>query len=96
MLQLEPSTSDQRVQAIRDQLLGEEEDRRRPGRATDVSPHLAALLRGEAALDPLLSDEVDPPHGLEHTAPVFGIPVTLIFIMPLLGVLGLVAWAVLH
>ncbi len=96
MLQHELSASDQRIQTIRDQLQGEEEDRRRPGRATNVSPHLAALLRGEAATDPLLSDEIDPLYGLEYATPMSGIAVSVIMSIPLWGVLGLVAWAILR
>ncbi len=103
MLQLEPSASDQRGQAIRDQLQGEDDnlqrqinDCRRRGRADDVNPSLAPLLRGEAIPYRLLSDEIDPPYGLEHTTPMFGIAITLIFTMPLLSVLGLVTWAILR
>jgi hypothetical protein len=101
MLQLEMSASDQRIQALRDQLQSEDddlqreiEDRRRPRRANDVNPNLVPLLRGEAAPDLLVSDELDPPYGLEHTTPMFGIAINLIFAMSLLG--GLVAWAILR
>ncbi len=44
----------------------------------------------------LLSDETDPPYGLEHTTPLFPLAFYLIFITPLLGVLGLVTWAILR
>ena len=103
MLQLEISASDQRIQALRDRLQGEDDslqrkndDRRRPGRADDVNPNLVPLLRGEAAPDLLVSDELDPPYGLEHTTPMFGIAVSLVMSIPLLGILGLVAWAILR
>ena len=101
MLQLETSASDQRIQALRDRLQGEDDDlqrenddRRRPGRSNDVSLNLVPLLRGEAAPDLLVSDEIDPSYGLEHATPMFGIAVALVMSIPLWGVLGLVAWAI--
>ncbi len=103
MLELEMSASDQKIQALRDQLQGEDDnlqreidDRRRPRRAKDANPNLVPLLRGEVAPDLLVSDEIDPPYGLEHTTPPFPIAINLIFTMPLLGILGLVTWAILR
>ncbi len=103
MPQLEPSASDQGILATRDSLQSEDDDfqrknddRRRPGRADDVNPNLAPLLRGEAVSYRPLSDEIDPPYGLEHTTPMFGIAITAIFTMPWLGVLGLMIWAFLR
>jgi len=103
MLQLEMSASDQRIQALRDQLQGEDDDlqrrnddRRRPRRANGVNPNLVPLLRGEAAPDLLVSDEIDPPYGLKHTTLRFGIAVILVMSISLWGVLGLVIWAILR
>ncbi len=103
MLHLETSASDQKIQALRDQLQGEDnnlqreiDDRRRPRRAKDVNPNLVPLLRGEVVPYRLLNDETDPPYGLEHTTPRFPTAFYIIFITPLLGVLGLVTWAILR
>ncbi len=103
MLQLEMSASDQRIQAIRDRLQGDDDnlqrkndDRRRPGRADDVNSNLVPLLRGEAAPDPLASGEIDASYGLEHATPMFGIAVGLVMSIPLWGILGLAAWAMLR
>jgi hypothetical protein len=96
MLELEMSASDQKIQALRDRLQGEDDDRRRPGRADDANPNLVPLLRGEAAPDLLVSDEIDPPYGLEYAAPMSGIAVSVIMSIPLWGVLGLVTWAILR
>ncbi len=103
MLQLEMSVLEQKIQALRDRLQSEDDDlqreindRRRPGRADDVNPNLVLLLRGEAAPDLLVSDGIDPPYSLEHTTPPFPIAINLIFTMPLLGILGLVTWAILR
>ncbi len=96
MLELEMSASDQKIQALRDRLQGEDDDRRRPGRVDDANPNLVPLLRGEAAPDLLVSDDLDLPYGLEHTIPMRGIAVGLAMSIPLWGVLGLVAWAILR
>ena len=82
-----------RPQGTDDDLRRGHADRRRPGRPDKVHPSLVPLLRGEAVPYRLLSDELDPPYGLEHTTPRFPLAVNLIVAMPLLGVLGLVAWA---
>lgn len=103
MLQLEMSGSEQKIQALRDRLQGEDDDlqretdnRRRPGRAAKVSQSLVPLLRGEAAPDLLPSDEIESPHGLDYTTPAFESAINLIVILPHLVVLGLVAWAMLR
>ena len=103
MVQLEMSALEQKTQALRDRLQSmdddfrrEHDDRRRPGRAKKVSPSLIPLLRGEAVPYRLLSDELDPPYGLEHTTPMFGVAVSLVMVTPLLSILSLVAWAVLR
>ena len=96
MLQLELPTSDQRIQALKDQPQGEEEDRRRPGRADEVNPNLVPLLRGEAALNLLARYGMDPPLGLEYAKPRFGIAAGLAIGIPLWSVLCLVAWAILR
>ena len=103
MDQPEMSVSDQKIQGLRDHLQGEDDDlqrekenRRRPGRGAKINPNLVQLLRGKALPYRLLSDEIDPPYGLEHTTPMFGIAVSLIVSIPLLSVLGLVAWAILR
>ena len=103
MVQPEMSILEQRSQALRDRpqsmdddLQRERDDRRRPRRAKKVSPSLVPLLRGEAAPHRLLSDKLDPPYGLEHTTPMFGTAVSLVMAVPLLGVLGLLAWAILR
>lgn len=103
MVQLEMSALEQKTQALRDRLQGmdddfrrERDERRRPGRAKKVSPSLIPLLRGEVAPYRLLNDELDPPYGLEHTTPMFGVAVSLVMVTPLLSILGLVAWAVLR
>ncbi len=103
MLQLELSVSDQKVQALRDQLQGEDDDlqrgigdRRRLRRAKDVNPNLLPLLRGEAAPDLLVSDEIAASYGLEHATPMVGIAVSLVMGISLWGILGLVIWAILR
>ena len=103
MVQLETSALEQKTQALRDRLQGmdndfrrERDERRRPRRVKTVSPSLIPLLRGEAVPYRLLSDELDPPYGLEHTTPMFGVAVSLAVVAPLLSILGLVAWAVLR
>ncbi len=97
MTKLEIFASDQSIQALRDRLRGEDNDRRRPGRTDDVIPNLVPLLRGEAAApDLLVSDDLDLSHGLEHTIPMRGIAVGLAMSIPLWGVLGLLAWAILR
>ena len=58
--------------------------------------NLVVPMQGEAALYRLLSDEVEPPYGLEHTTPMRGIAVSLIMSVPLLSILGLIAWAILR
>ena len=52
------------------------------------------LMQGEAAPYRMLSDKSDPPYGLKHMTPLFGIAVSVIPSIPLWGVLGLVAWAI--
>lgn len=103
MIQPEISVLEQRSQALRDRLQGMDGDfkreyanRRRPGRVAKVHPNLVPLLRGEAVPYRPLSDEIDPPYGLEHTTPMFGIAVSLIMAVLLLGILGLVAWVILR
>ncbi len=103
MTQIEPSASDQRVQALRDRFQAEDDhlqreinERRRPGRVNNVSLLLVPLLRGKAVPDPLVSDEGDSLHRPEHTTLVFGIVVSLVISIPLWGVVGLVAWAILR
>ena len=110
MVQLEMSVSDQKIQGLRDRLQGEDDDlqrqeeerqleyvnRRRPGRAAKVNPTLLPLMRGEAVSYRMLSDEINPPYGLEHTTAAFGIAVSVIVSIPLLSLLGLVAWAILR
>ena len=103
MDQLEMSVSDQKIQGLRDRLQGEDDsllreiaNRRRPGRAAEVSPDLVPLLRGEAPPVPPAGGEVEAPHGLEHTTPMFGIADYLTIALPLLGTLGLVAWTILR
>ncbi len=96
MLELEMSASDQKIQALRDRLQGEDDDRRRPGRADDANPNLVPLLRGEAAPDLLVSDRIDPSAGLEHTSLRSGIAVSLVMSISVWGVLGLVARAILR
>ena len=103
MDQLEMSVSDQKIQGLRNRLQGEDdglqrdkEDRRRPGRAAKVSPTLLALMRGEAVTYRMLSDEINPPYGLEHTTVAFGIAVSVIISVPLLSFLGVMAWAMLR
>ena len=103
MVQPEMSILEQKSQALRDRLQSMNGDfkhgyanRRRPGRMTKVNPNLVPLLRGEAVSYRLLNDETDPPYGLEHTTPRFGVVVSLIIALPLLGILGLVAWAILR
>lgn len=71
-------------------------DRRRPGRAAKVYAGLLPLLRGEAVPYRLLSDEIDPSYGLEHTTPRFPLATYLVLVVPQLGVLGLVTWAMLR
>ena len=88
MSELEMSVSEQKNQVLR--------DRRRRGRAAKVSPNLVPLLRGEAVPYRMLRDEADPPYGLEHTTPAFGIAVSVVVGILLWGVLGLLAWAVLR
>ena len=97
------SVSDQKIQGLRDRLQGEDDsllreiaNRRRPGRAAEVNPDLVPLLRGEAPLVPLAGGELEAPHGLEHTTLIFGIADCLTIALPLLGTLGLMAWATLH
>ena len=101
--QIEPSASDQRVQALRDRFQAEDDrlqrginECRRPGRGNDVSLLLVLLLRGEVVPDPLVSDEEDSLHRPEHTTLVFGIVVSLVISIPLWGVVGLVALAILR
>ena len=103
MVQLEMSALEQKTQALRDRLQvmdddfqREHDDRRRPRRPKKVSPSLVPLLRGEAVPNLLASDELDPPHDLEHTTPAFGIEVSLVMAAPLLSILGLAAWALLR
>ena len=110
MVQLEMSVLDQKVQGLRDRIQGEddnlqreEEDRqreyanrRRPGRAAKVNPTLLPLLRGEAVSYRMLSDEINPPYGLEHTTITFGIAVSVIISVLLLSLLGVMAWAMLR
>ena len=101
MVLLEMSALDREIQVLRDHLQGEDDDlrreyanRRRPGRAAKVNANLIHLLRGEPYRLP--SDELDPPYGLEHTTPMLGIAVGVIVGIPLLSVLGFVAWAILR
>ena len=103
MDQLETPVLVPKTQVSRDQPQGEhdglqreKEDRRRPERSATVSPDLVQLLRGEAVSYRLLNDEIDPPYGLEHTTPLVGIAVSVILSIPLWGVLGLMAWAILR
>ena len=103
MEQLEMSVMDQKIQGLRDRLQGEDddlqrekEDRRRPGRAIEVNPNLVNLLRTKAVPYRPLSVEIDPPYGLEHTTPAFGIAISMIVGVPLLSLLGLMAWAILR
>ena len=58
--------------------------------------NLVAPTQGEATLYRLLSDEVGLPYGLEHTTPLHGIAVRPIMSIPLLSILGLIAWAILR
>lgn len=96
MVQIEISPSEQKVQAIRDHLRSEDDERRRPGRTADVNPNLVPLLRGEAVPYRLLSDERNPPYELEHATPRFPLATYLILVVPPLGILGLVTWAILR
>ena len=103
MVELEMSVSDQKIQALRDRLQGEDDsllreitNRRRPGRAAKVSPNLVPLLRGEAVPALLASDGPEPTYGLEHETPMSGIAVSVLLSIPLWGALGLVAWTVLR
>ena len=92
-----------KIRVLRDRLQGEDhylsheyKDRRRPGRAAKVHPSLIPLLRGETVTYRQLRDKLDPPYGLEHTTPSFALVTNLIVIILLLGLLGLLAWAVLR
>ena len=103
MVQLEVSGSEQKIQALRNRLQGEDDefqrqeaDRRRPRRAAEVNPYLVPLLRGKAEAALLASDDLDPFHGLEHTTPMLGIAVGAIISIPMWSFLGLVAWAILR
>ncbi len=103
MTQLEMSSSEQKIQAFRDRFQGEGdhrpreyEDRRRPGRLDHVNPNLVPLLCGAAVPRRLLGDEIDQPYGLKHAMPMLGIAVSVILSIPLWGVLGLVAWAIVR
>ena len=103
MLQLDMSGSEQKIQALRDRLQGENDDlqrendnRRRPGRAAEVNPSLVPLLRGEAIPALLASNGLGSTYGLEHATPLLGIAVSVILSIPLWGVLGLVARAMLR
>ena len=71
-------------------------NRRRPGRAAKVNPSLLPVLRGEAIPYRLLSDEIDPPYGQEQITPRSAIMINLIMIMPLLCVVGALAWSLLR
>ena len=103
MLQLETSGSEQKIQALRDRLQGEDDDlqreqgnRRRSGRVAKVNPDLVPLLRGEAVPNWLLSNEIDPPCSFGQTTPRFAIAADLIVTLPLLCVLGIVILTMLH
>ena len=93
MVQPEMSGSEQKAQALRDCIHGEDDDRRRLGRAAEVNANLVPLLRGKTEATLLESDELDLPYGLEHMGTMFTITVSVIVTILLLGVLGLVAWA---
>ena len=103
MTQLEMPSSEQKIQAPGDCLQDEDhglprehKDRRRPGRPDHVNPNLIPLLRGKAVPALLASDGLDPPYGPEHATPLLGIAVSVILSIPLWGVLGLLAWAILR
>ena len=103
MVQLEMSGSEQKIQALRDCLQGEDDefqrretDRRRPGRAAEANPNLVPLLRGEAEAALLAGDDLDLSYGLEHTTPMLGVAVGMIMSIPLWSLLGLIAWAILR
>ena len=103
MLQHDTSAFEQKIRDLRDRLQGknddlqrETDDRRRLGRAGDVNPTLIPFLRGEAAPALLVGDELDLPYGLEHTTPLLGIAVSVIFSVPLWSVLGFMVWAIFH
>ena len=96
MVQLEVSGSDEKIQALRDRLQGEDNDRRRPGRTAQDDPKLVQLLRGKAVPYRPLSDEIDPPYGLEHTTPAFGTVVGVIVGILHLSILASMAWTILR
>lgn len=103
MVQPETFVLEDKSQALRNRLRSMDGDlqreianRRRPGRAAKVYAGLLPLLRGEAVLYRRLSDEIDPPYGLEHATPRFPLALYLILVTPQLGVLGLVTWAMLR
>ena len=97
------SVSDQKIQALRDRIQGEDDsllreiaNRRRPGRRAKASPSLVPLLRGEAVPDLLSSDETNTPPGPESPEPTLRLVFGLATGMLLLSVIGLVAWTILH
>ena len=103
MIQLGTSDAEQKTQSVEGRLQDEDhdlprvyEDRRRPGRRDHVNPNLVLLLRGEAAPPLLASDRLVLPDGQEHALPLFGIAVSVLMSIPLWGVLGLLAWTILH
>ena len=102
MTQFEMPGLKQNIQALRDHesedhnLPREYKERRRPGRPDYVNPNLVPLLRGEALPERPLNDEINSSYGLEHATPLLGIAVSVILSIPLWGIFGLVAWAILR
>ena len=103
MEQLEISVSDQKIQALRDRIQGEDDsllreitNRRRPGRRAKVSPSLVPLLRGEAVPALLASDETNTPPGPEGPGPTLRLVFGLATGMLLLTTLSLAAWVMLR
>ena len=43
-----------------------------------------------------LSNEIDPPYGVEHTTPSFAVVTNLIVAILLLCIFGVVAWTILR
>jgi len=77
---------------------GAVEDRRRPGRHGQVSPHLTPLLRNPATADipELCLGQVDaPPLGYD-LGPARGLVFGLVLSVPLWAIIGGVVWAVLR
>ena len=103
MPQVDMSVSDQKIQALRDRIQGEDDsllreiaNRRRPGRRAKVSPGLVPLLRGEAVPALLSSDETNALPGPEGPEPTLRLVFGLATGMLLLTVICIVAWAMLH